>query len=421
MNNFLKKAYNKFNNRFDYSNINYKSYDYKINVKCIEHDINFYIFPSNHLKQINGGCNACRKNNKKKIILRQNEIIKNINIDGLKNLYSISSHGRCFSNKSNKELNTHICSGYKKVNLYFSNRNLKQYLIHYLVYITFFDDYDKKYIIDHKDGNKINNNINNLQCISQSDNVKNAYKNNKKMYQQNTIQMLDKITNKVLKEFNSTNDAYKYINHKNKTSILQCLNGIYKSAGGFKWKFKDNDITINKKNKYIKNIDDFKCIGIINNKNYSNYYINSNGVIINIKYNNRKIKNFTNANNYKCCHLYYDSGKKTQMLVHRLLGKIFLQDGDEKFNNIKYVINHKDQNRCNNKLSNLEWITQKKNTIHGRGKKIGKIDKKTNKLIKIYNSITEAYEELDKPWNSLISKVCMGKRKTIYGYKWKYM
>ena len=68
-------------------------------------------------------------------------------------------------------------------------------------------------------------------------------------------------------------------------------------------------------------------------------------------------------------------------------------------------------------------ITQKENTVHGCGRKIAKINKDTNEIIKTYNSITEAYEELNKPWNSLISKVCNGEkgRKTIYGFKWKYI
>ena len=62
-----------------------------------------------------------------------------------------------------------------------------------MVYITFKNDYDDKKVIDHIDGNKLNNNLSNLRCISQSENIKNAYKNNDKMYQNNKIEILDSI------------------------------------------------------------------------------------------------------------------------------------------------------------------------------------------------------------------------------------
>lgn len=45
--------------------------------------------------------------------------------------------------------------------------------------------------------------------------------------------------------------------------------------------------------------------------------------------------------------------------VHRLVGETFLSNPDE-----KPVINHKDGNRLNNSLSNLEWVTRSENTQH---------------------------------------------------------
>ena len=53
-------------------------------------------------------------------------------------------------------------------------------------------------------------------------------------------------------------------------------------------------------------------------------------------------------------------------------------------------------------------------------KRVACYDKNDN-LIKIYNSIKEATLELTNKINqSSISAVCKGKRKTAYGYKWKY-
>ena len=48
------------------------------------------------------------------------------------------------------------------------------------------------------------------------------------------------------------------------------------------------------------------------------------------------------------------------------------------------------------------------------------IDKNTNETIKVFSSATEAAQYINKnPAN--IRRVCNGKRKTAYGYKWKYI
>ncbi len=55
-------------------------------------------------------------------------------------------------------------------------------------------------------------------------------------------------------------------------------------------------------------------------------------------------------------------------------------------------------------------------------KKLVQIDKKTNKILNIFNSISDANCFLGKPFNDgHIGEVCNKKRKTAYGYKWKFI
>jgi len=63
-----------------------------------------------------------------------------------------------------------------------------------------------------------------------------------------------------------------------------------------------------------------------------------------------------------------------------------------------------------------------KNKFGNAKKSVAMIDKNTNEIIKIFNSVTEASNYLNKKSGcSFISQVCNGKKKTAYGYKWEYI
>ena len=55
-------------------------------------------------------------------------------------------------------------------------------------------------------------------------------------------------------------------------------------------------------------------------------------------------------------------------------------------------------------------------------KKVYKLDKKTNQILSTYNSIAEACRDLtgSNAGSDHIAQVCKGKRKSAYGFKWKY-
>ena len=109
--------------------------------------------------------------------------------------------------------------------------------------------------------------------------------------------------------------------------------------------------------------------------------------------------------------------------VHRLVAESFIP-------NINKLpsINHKDENKLNNSVDNLEWCDTKYNCNYGtRNKKISKrVSKKIMQLstdgkkIKKWNSMTEAGNSLGCNI-SQISLCCHGKLKTAYGYRWEFI
>lgn len=52
---------------------------------------------------------------------------------------------------------------------------------------------------------------------------------------------------------------------------------------------------------------------------------------------------------------------------------------------------------------------------------VAQIDKDTNEILNIFSSLKEAYNFLGKQHSGHIASVCNNKRKTAYGYKWKYI
>lgn len=55
------------------------------------------------------------------------------------------------------------------------------------------------------------------------------------------------------------------------------------------------------------------------------------------------------------------------------------------------------------------------------GHKVAMIDLKTDNVLRTFANVAEAYNFLNKQHSGHISSVCNGKRKSAYGYKWKYV
>lgn len=90
--------------------------------------------------------------------------------------YEISSFGRVRNKKTKKILSIFDVNGegYLRVIL-FKNHKKKRFFIHRLVAKTFIENPDNKPQVNHKDGVKQNNNLENLEWVTNSENQLHSY------------------------------------------------------------------------------------------------------------------------------------------------------------------------------------------------------------------------------------------------------
>ena len=176
--------------------------------------------------------------NKEKIQINREYYIEDLPNEEWKQYknYLVSSCGRVRHKKNNNLLKPSLACGYYKVRL--SNNGLAEdYLIHKLVWELFSncDIPDYNTVIDHIDGNKLNNNINNLRKITLSENVKAA------LYEQKTNSSAKRVgqyslDGELLNVFVSTRKAAEELNLDSST-ISKVCRGKNKTHGGFIFKY----------------------------------------------------------------------------------------------------------------------------------------------------------------------------------------
>ena len=143
--------------------------------------------------------------------------------------------------------------------------------------------------------------------------------------------------------------------------------------------------------------------------------------------NGRKIADriltpYKNRDGYLQLKLYKD-GKYINHKIHRLVANAFIPNPEN-----KPEVNHIDENKENNNVSNLEWVTRKENANHGtRNERSAKTNSKPvmgisldGKSYLYFNSAKDA-ERLAGFDNSAISRCCRGKLKTYKGYTWSFV
>lgn len=321
--------------------------------------------------------------------------------------YSISSHGRLLNIEREEFVKGSLKEGYPYAFITDDSGKAKSMQLNLLVANTFVPNPDKLRFITYIDGNKQNIRADNLKWISASDSSKN---NRTNKYKGKPVYQLDE-DKEIIKKWDSTREAAEYFDIKG-----EFINGAIRRGTrtqGYYWEYcekmdgEDEDLEW----KEVK-VEGYKII-----------FVSNTGTV---KDNKGKIKKQTlNNSGYLNVQIRSEEKYKSKAFrVHILVAKGFLGEHE----NPKIEINHKDGNKLNNNIKNLEYVTHKENTIHAHKtglisenrnyKPVIEIDEDKN-IIRTFDSCKEAAKVIGVD-ETAISKVCRGVQRTTKGHILRY-
>lgn len=152
------------------------------------------------------------------------------------------------------------------------------------------------------------------------------------------------------------------------------------------------------------------------------YEVSDKGRVKSLKFGKERIlKTGRNQEGYLQVGLCKNCETKTYR-VHRLVAQTFIPNPD----NLPQV-NHKDEDKENNFVHNLEWCDGKYNSNYGTRtqRQSEKLSKsvlqytKSGKLVREWKSMKDVQRNLNYSQGN-ISQCCNGKRKSAYNFIWRY-
>lgn len=278
----------------------------------------------------------------------------------------------------------------------------KPHFVHRLVYSAFYPDIDIKGLeIDHINRTRGENKIDNLRTATRHEQVKNMkprkskpwaiikcskdgdilefYKDIESAMIENNIDLSETKFREIIRNkgiYNENMWAYKNKHYKPKEGEM-CKEMIYKDFG-----------------------DKIEFPG---------YYIYSSGVIVN-----------TNRNNYYVFYPHsnevypYIDIKGNKFVIHRRLAIFFIPGRTEE----KHEVHHKDENKNNYSLDNLEWTSPSDNITATCGKLVKQLHPETGEVLAVFPSATTAQKS--GPRRSKVLNCCHGDRNISGDFRWEF-
>jgi hypothetical protein len=164
-------------------------------------------------------------------------------------------------------------------------------------------------------------------------------------------------------------------------------------------------------------------LGHVRSKDKFIYQKDPHGNGVKVLRKGREITGGLDPDGYRHVLLYYSSGgNRWTAKVHRLVANAFIPS--ERHTDLLQV-NHKDGNKQNNAVENLEWVTSQENITHAqrlglrKARLIARKDLITGETLEEYETTIQIKEQGFRADH--VKDCCLGKRKSHKGFQWAYL
>lgn len=151
-------------------------------------------------------------------------------------------------------------------------------------------------------------------------------------------------------------------------------------------------------------------------ENFPGYKVTTDGHVL---HGDNEVKGYDNCRGYLAVPLRTESGKVQQKKIHRLIAEAFIPN-----ENCAPIVNHKDGNKKNNAVKNLEWVSHRENSQHyaatlkRKKKPVARVNPKTGTILDVFISASAAARYLRINYRSLYNSLQAG---VLYrGEQWIY-
>lgn len=270
------------------------------------------------------------------------ETWQQINVPVYSQYYEASTLGRVRKGQTGRVLKGSSRNGYLAVKL--SAHNIgKTINIHRIVALTFLDG-EPKDCVNHKNGDRTDNRVANLEWCSFKENSAHALTTRLTKPSTKKVEQYSYDGETLIAIFDSIKEAEEFTDVGARL-ISQVCRGQKPTAHGFVWRYDTMHETTQVAEVVGEVVPDFP-----------NYIVTRDGKIYSIRSKRYLIVNHSNEYGYvKLCN----NGVQKDAYVHVLVAKAFLPNWSA-----GKVANHKNSNKRDNRAENLEWITESENMLH---------------------------------------------------------
>lgn len=165
---------------------------------------------------------------------------KKVYYENIETDYSVSDEGLVRNDKTNYILKNSIQQGYCHVTIYI-NKKAKRMRVHRLVAEAFIPNPDNKPYVNHKDGIRSNNKIENLEWMTPSENTQHAVDTGLFLPTREKSVIQYDLNGKKLNEFKSTMEAGRLTNSIPEKIVL-CCQLKRKTHNNYQWRYKEDEV-----------------------------------------------------------------------------------------------------------------------------------------------------------------------------------